>query len=398
LTLRTRGPAKKPSFEEARATLVKRLRERQDEIEQAVLTRTFAVSTSPEPQEADYLEGLRSVVSAAVDYGLRVIEVGEERAPPLPPALFAQTRLAARYGIGLDTVLRRYSAGYVLLSDFLLEETERSGLSGADLQRLMRSQGALDRLLAAVSEEYAREQSERFATSKERRAERIERLLAGEPLDITELSYDLEGHHLGVLATGPGAPEALRSLAASLDRRLLSVRHEEEMIWAWLGGRRPFEAEELITHLRSGRPAGCTLALGEPCKGLAGWRLTHRQAKAALPIALRSPEPFVRYGDVALLTAVLKDELLMTSLRKLYLEPLEVERDGGKVARETLRAYFGVGCNLSSAAAELSVSRQAVAKRLQSIEKALGRPLDACRSEVEIALRIEHLPDLPATF
>ena len=43
---------------------------------------------------------------------------------------------------------------------------------------------------------------------------------------------------------------------------------------------------------------------------------------------MRGPEPFVRYVDVALLAAVLQDDLLATSLRKLYLEPLEAERDG----------------------------------------------------------------------
>ena len=33
---------------------------------------------------------------------------------------------------------------------------------------------------------------------------------------------------------------------------------------------------------------------------------------------------------------MLQDELLATSLRKIYLTPLEAGRDGGEVARETL--------------------------------------------------------------
>jgi hypothetical protein len=33
-------------------------------------------------------------------------------------------RLAARKGVRLDTVLRRYLAGYTLFGDFLIEETE----------------------------------------------------------------------------------------------------------------------------------------------------------------------------------------------------------------------------------------------------------------------------------
>jgi hypothetical protein len=386
------------SFERARAELSSRLKERREEIEQAVLTRTFAVSASPEPQEADYLEGLRSAVSAAVDYGLQVIEVGEERAPPLPPTLFAQTRLAARYGIGLDTVLRRYSAGYVLLSDFLVEEAERSGLRGSDLQRLLRSQGALDRLLAAVSEEYAREQRKRLTTSKERRAERIERLLAGERLDTSDLGYDLGGHHLGLVGTGTGAEQALKSLAGALDCRLLTVCRGEGMLWAWLGRRRGLEMEELERRLKADWPKGGTLALGEPGEDLSGWRLTHQQAKAALPIALRGSEPIVHYADVALLTAVLKDELLSTSLRKLYLEPLEDERDGGEVLKETLRAYFGAECNVSSAATILGVQRHTVTNRLRVVEERVGRGLSIWATEIAILLRLEALGGPPAPY
>jgi hypothetical protein len=387
------GGASQPSFERARAALSARLAARRPEIEQAVLTRVYAVTGPNESQDPEYIEGLRAASSAALDYAFTVIERGEERAPAPPPALLAQARLAARNGIGLDTVLRRYSAGYVLLTDFLVEEVEQSGLRASDLQRLMRSEAALDRLLAAVGEEYTREASKRPSTSEQRHAERIERLLAGEQLDTSGLGYDFEGHHLGAIAKGPGAEEALRGLAATLDRRLLSVRREDGVVWAWLGSRRAFEIEELQRHLSATWPAQCALAIGEPGNGLPAWRLTHHQARAALPIALRSPEPLVRYADVALLAAILKDDLLATSLRRFYLWPLEAERDGGEAARETLRAYFAAGRNVSSAAAMLGVNRNTVASRLRAIEEAIGRPLAAYGPEIEAALRLADLSE-----
>jgi DNA-binding PucR family transcriptional regulator len=119
--------------------------------------------------------------------------------------------------------------------------------------------------------------------------------------------------------------------------------------------------------------------------------LTHQQASAALPIALRSPEPFVRYADVALLASILQDDLLASSLRELYLDPLERERDGGEVARRTLRAYFAAERNVSSAAVALGVKRHTVTNRLRTIEQRLGRPLNDCASEVDTALRLEDL-------
>ncbi len=384
------------SLEKPRIELSSRLRARRPEIEQTVLTRILAVSDLNESTDLDslapeYLEGLRVATSAAVDYGLTVLAHGEERAPSPPPVLLAQARLAARYGVGLDTVLRRYSAGFVLLTDFLVEEAERGGLRGTALRRLLRSQAALDRLLASVSEEYNRERSERPGSSEQRRAERIERLLAGELLDTSELAYDFEGFHFGAIGTGPGTWEALRDLSVALDSCLLAIRRSEGTVWAWFGGRHPIDMEKLDRYASTSWPTQATLAVGESGEGLSGWRLTHHQARAALPIALRSPEPFIRYADVALLASVLQDELLATSLRELYLAPLETGRDNGKAFRQTLRAYFAADRNVSSAAVILGVSRRTVANRLRSIETRLGRPLSIAGAEMEMALRFLEL-------
>lgn len=358
-----------------------------------MLTRVYAVSAPTGSQDPEYVEGLRSAVPAALDYALAVVEGGEESAPSPPSVLLAQTRLAARNGIGLDTVLRRYSAGYVLLSDFLVEEAEQSGLRAADLQRLMRSQAALDSLLAAVGEEYSREAKRRPSTDEQRRAERIERLFAGEQLDTSGLGYDFDGFHLGLIAKGLGVEEAFQGLAAAMDCRLLTVCRGEGAMWAWLGGPQVPDLDELSRHVSAHWPAQAALAIGEPGEDLPGWRFTHRQARSALPIALRGSEPVVRYADVALLASTLQNDLLSTSLRRLYLQPLEGDRDGGEATRDTLRAYFAAGRNISSAAAALGVNRNTVSSRLRATEEAIGRSLSSCGPELEAALRLAELGD-----
>ena len=95
--------------------------------------------------------------------------------------------------------------------------------------------------------------------------------------------------------------------------------------------------------------------LGEPRKGVSGWRLTHQEAQAALLVAMRRPEPLVRFTDHALFALVLQNELLMRSLMGIYLPSL-----GNPVARETLRAYFSAGCNAATAAAKLEIDRHTV--------------------------------------
>jgi hypothetical protein len=380
------------------AAVAKRLRERRGEIEQAGLLRMKAVSALPRGQGPEYAEGLRAAVSAAFDYAIEGIERGEESFPPIPEALISQARLAARSGVSLDTVLRRYFAGHTLLEDFLVEEAEQE-LDPAALKRLLRSQAAvIDRLLAAVSKAYAEEAEQPPESARQHRAERIERLLGGEPIDASSLGYDFEGRHLGIVATGPGAKEAIETLAKRLDNRLLCVGREEGILWAWLGSRRRFDPQELA--VSDEIPSGLCVAIGEPGEGLSGWRLTHRQAAAALPVARLRGESPVRYGEVALLAAAVQDDLLASSLRGLYLHPLEQERDGGTVLRKTLRAYLAGGRSLTSAAAALGVSRRTIANRLRRVEESIGRPLHKRLADVETALQLEqlqarsaHLPD-----
>lgn len=375
----------------ARADLRARLEARRDELEREVLTRVNAIADPAEVSDPAYAQGLRATVAAGLDYALEAIERGEERAPSPPPALLAQARLAARSGVSLDTVLRRYLVGYTLLGDFVSREAEAGGLPAAPARLLRDLSATLDRLLAAVGAEYEREVESRGRSSEWRRAERVRRLLAGEPLETSEIGYDFGGHHTG-LAADRGAARPIRELATALDARLLLVRRDEATIWAWLGARRPLDPAEVerAASSSSERPPSA-LALGEPAEGPSGWRLTHRQAVAALSVAQRGPDPVVRYRDVALLASILQDDLLVTSLRRLYLEPLEAERDGGQALRDTLRAYFAARRNVSSAAAMLGVSRNTVGSRLRETEAVIGRPLSACGAELEIALRLNDM-------
>jgi hypothetical protein len=379
------------SIPKIRRALSALLRKRSPELQAAVATRVYAISDPRTVADPGYLQRLNEAVAAAIEYRLDVLEGGERQAPEVPAALLAQARLDARDGVPLDTVLRRYFAGNALFGDFLVEEAERAEVPSAALRPLLAAQATfVDRLIAAVSEEHAREARNRPRSAAERRRESVKALLAGELVDQSELGYDLDAHHLALLARGEGAEELMRGVAATLGRRLLAVQREEEPIVAgWLGGMRPLAAEEAVAALVAGGPERVVVAVGEPAEGLAGWRFSHHQAKAALPIAERRGQAVLRYADVAVLASIARDDLPATSLRRLYLEPLERARDGGKVARETLCAYFDAERNISSTAAALGVDRRTVRNRLRSIEELLGRPLTGSLADLEIALRLD---------
>jgi hypothetical protein len=383
---------RRASSNRARAAFIEGLSAHRAEIEEATLTRVYGVADPTETADPQYLDGLRMAVSAAIDYGFAAVEGEAEQLPPIPTALLVQARLAARNRISLDTVVRRYHGGNTLFSELLIEEAERCELPREDLKGLLRIlSSSFDRLLVAVSEEHRRENEAQGEIGEGRRVAVIERLLAGELVGGGELNYEFDRHHLGVVAVGDGGGAAILKLGESFDRRVLLAEPGEEIAWAWLGGRREFEEEELDLLSEANWPEKVALARGEPGEGLAGWRLTHRQAAAALPVARRGEEKVVRYADVAILASVLQDDLLATSLRRLYLAPLAEERNEGAIAKKTLRAYFAAAGNASSAAAALGVSRRTIANRLEAIGERLGRPVEDASVELETVLRLEEL-------
>jgi hypothetical protein len=290
--------------------------------------------------------------------------------------------------------LRRYIAGHALFGEFVLQAVEAggSGIGQTDLRHIWRAQATLlDRLIAAVGKEYRQELDSLLNSAERQRVKQIKRLLAGHFLESDDLQYEFDAWHIGAIAAGPGAQAVVRDIAARLDRHLFMVSPNGGKVWAWLGGRRKVTAREAEKLAPTPWPHGVSLALGEPERGIAGWRLTHRQANAALPVAQRPVARIVRYADVALLAAALHDEVLASSLQRLYLDPLAYERDGGVALRRTLRAYFAANRNVSSTAAALGVSRQTISSRLRIVEKKICRSLDACAPEMDTALRLEDV-------
>ncbi|MGC1165791.1 MAG: helix-turn-helix domain-containing protein [Solirubrobacterales bacterium] len=377
--------------------LIEGLRERRGELERATLARVYGVSDPASVDDPTYVVGLRQTVAAAIAYALSALT--QRQCPQPPPQLFAQARHAARSGVALNTVLRRYVAGHALFADFLIGEAERSdgAVAGSELRKALRVEAALfDNLIDTVAAEYAEELEGRSRGTDQQRLELVRALLDGEIADTSRLRYELDAWHLALLATGPGARESLCRLAVALDRQVLHVRPDSATAWAWFGGRHPLGTDQVARFAAEHLPGTVTLALGEPGRGFPGWHLSHRQARAALPVAIQSPERVVRYADVTLLASALSDDVMASSLEELYLLPLAQEHDGGEALRQTLRAYFRAGRNVSSAAAALGISWPTVKARLDTIEERIGRPLSACTAEVETALRLQRLEPAPS--
>jgi hypothetical protein len=344
-------------------------------------------------RDVEYQRGLRAAASCGVDYGIALLEADVGQGPLAPVTLLAQARLAARQGVPLEMVIKRYSGAKTLLDHYVLREAADMGVRSPTLLQnaLATHQTAFDQLLSAVIDEYTEEQRSCQRSSGGRHLEPVRQLLAGEPIDPSFLDYDLSRYHLGVVVGSPEAPQIIRLLAAETDSRSLIVRTSGREVWGWLGSKNSLDAEAVGRLAARASSPSVPIALGEPAQGPGGWRLTHRQAQAAFSVAQVAPEAFARYAGVAMIVAAAESPLMTTSLQELYLAPLRGGRKDGSLLRETLRAYFAADRNSKSAASALGVAPQTVANRLGQAEARIGQPLSMCADAVDAALCMEEL-------
>jgi PucR C-terminal helix-turn-helix domain len=369
---------------------VERLRERREEIYEAVIHRAFSVAPPSGKELPGYVEALRGAIPSAVEHAFHAIEVGEERIGPTPAAIFVQAAASARSNVGLEVVMRRYAAGYSTISDFLHQEVRASGegsIQGYSV--LQRDLTALfDRFVAEVSETYRREQGHPLPSPRERRLERIRRLLAGDLVDAGGLDYPIEGFHLAVIVSGAEPETAAFALARRLDRRVLVGESSIGRCAVWLGGSHALDLDHLDAEVGPLARDGVRLCLGEPGAGLAGWRRTRRQAEASCLVAERGSASLVRYRDVALVAAAMRDPDLAYFLNATYVEPLGEDRTPLEL---TIRTVLEMNGNVTSAGAALGLARQTVASRIRVVEQRLERPLRSCAAQLETALRLAEL-------
>jgi sugar diacid utilization regulator len=338
------------------------------------------------------------MIAACLDCGLASIEQRSQWLGPIPPEVTAHARRAASSGVSLTTALCRCVAAYSLVWGFVLDDVADHPPPGQQTFVLLHQvSAALAAVLARVQAEIADAQSaeitRRSRSREQRRAEIVRRLLACERVDsseLAELDYQLDVWHVALIATGAKAKEAVRHLASELGRQVLLIQHNEATMWTWLGSpHRP--AFDDIERVYAKLSADAPIAVGEPGRGVDGWRTSHCEARGALLVARERPTRITRYLDVALEAVALQDEALADSLIEKYLLPLEAVSIGGQMARKTVRALFDAEHNVSSAANTLNAHRSSVHRWREQIEQRLGYRLHEHQAEIETALRVDEL-------
>ena len=331
---------------------------------------------------------------------------GSREPPPRAPAAAVESaQLSARAGTPLPVLTRAYRTGHAVVWEFWLDTVEEL-VREAGLRRVVLQVGSrfmfryIERLTALITQAYTEEHARSRRSSEQQRERAVRDLLAGAHLNGRALGYPLEVEHLGVVAWGTQAEQAVRELADATASKTLIVPVARGTVWGWLGGETGVRARALRAIARFRPAEGTAVALGDPAAGVEGFRRTHREARLAHTVALKRGRPVTRYDEVALEALAMQDEPLAREFVLRELGDLSTSEARTELLRETLLRYFAASQNAAAAAAVLGVHERTVANRLRAVEDLMGRSVGARRAEMETALRLwalfaDDLADAP---
>jgi sugar diacid utilization regulator len=149
------------------------------------------------------------------------------------------------------------------------------------------------------------------------------------------------------------------------------------------------ELDDVVAWQRS-REDG-PVAFGEPAAGIAGFAASHRQAVEARSIAAATGQPAVRFADLRLLAAVLRDGELAKGFVERELGELDQPTERMDELRTTVRAYLENSQSISAAAALRQRDRKTVVRQLRSAERLIHHRVSERSDELLMALRITDI-------
>jgi hypothetical protein len=315
-------------------------------------------------------------------------------------------RAAAEARIPLSALERTYWLGAGRLWDAWVEQITRAAPGPEDLQAYVGVPGRLlfayvDRVLAVVVPCYEATRASMVRRVDDLRRAALDELLAGDgPADPrweTTLGYRLGAVHLAVLVEPDGRVprETIEGrIAEAAGATATTVRDEDDGAWVlWLGRPDGFEGEpsaRLRSHLAT--IAG-SVAVGEPCAGVGGFRRSRAQALLARRVRrvvadATGGSGACWYADVRLEALLLRDEAQARTFVAEELGPLAGEDPHDVRVRRSLLAWLSCGSQAAAAAA-LGVHENTVRQHVRRAEAVLPTVLAHRRTELLVALRLD---------
>lgn len=401
------------------------LAERADEISAAV--NDYTSERLPDLlASAEALEVNRASTEASIRDFAEVLQTG---ADPAEAARLASPTLAyaqdgAQHGIPLTTLMRSYRLAHAATSRHFNAILESHARSAEELNLASELASTwmfayVDAALCLVEEVYTAERDRWLRSAAASQAETIGTILSGQPIDTEvasrRLRHDVRRVQIAAIAWLESHEEgrntqaileaAIRDIAAAIgDQKPLVYPLGILSVAAWIGSHSdvpPKVLDEL--RFRTASAPGVRVAVGEPARGIAGFRSSYLEAVEAQRIARLADRPVgsvTRYHNVSLRAIATVDIQQARVFVRRELGRLASTDDTTRRLAATLRTYLDENGSRGRTAKRLHVHENTVAYRIRQAEELLGRSLDKRTLELRAALTLAELvaepPDTPA--
>ncbi|WP_224770363.1 PucR family transcriptional regulator [Mycobacterium simulans] len=337
-----------------------------------------------------------------------------------PSAAVEHARRLAQHGVPVNALVRSYRLGQGRMNELVFDAVRTTNLPPQAKVAVRKRITAtlfqyVDRISQQVIAVYEEEHERWLENQNSIRALRVRELLAAKKaIDVdaatTSIRYPLRWHHLAVVIWYPDS-RADEDVLPQLQRFLVELGHAGGAAanplfvaanrvtgWGWLPYKTPVhDAREKsakidkVRALAAGRPDSPSVGIGNFAPGVDGFRRSHQQAQRARSVAIarRQQEPTVlAAADPGLsLAALLAADI--DEARDWVADALgDLAGDGenDERLRETLRVFLRCGSSYKLAAEELTLHFNTVRYRVGRAMARRGRPIDADRLDVEVAL------------
>ena len=295
--------------QKAAVELTERAREISDAVVAYVGERLPDLLDNPEALEAN-----RASTEASIRDFAEVLRSGADpvEAVKLPSATLDYALDGAQHGVLLTTLMRSYRLAHAATSQHLKAILARHAADADELNLATDLCSAwmfayVDTALCLVEEFYTTERERWLRSAAASQAETISTILSGQPIDIDvasrRLRHDLRRVHVAAVAWLDTHEEgrntlalleaAIRDIAAAIGSQRPLVQPLGTLsVAAWISTNSAVPSRVLDElRFRTATAQGVRVAIGEPARGIAGFRASHLEAlrSRAGRAARRSP-------------------------------------------------------------------------------------------------------------
>jgi DNA-binding PucR family transcriptional regulator len=398
----------------AAVELAKRVEEISDAVVGHVSERLPDLLDTPEALEANRA----STVASIRDFA-EVLRSGADpsTAPSLGDATLAYAQDGAQQGIPLTIFMRSYRLAHAATSRHFNGILARYA-TNADELNLATELGSswmfayVDTALCLVEDVYVTERDRWLRSAAASRAETIGTILSGQPIDIDvatrRLRHEVGRVHVAAIAwldTHEEGRSTLALLEAAIRDIAAAIGCQRPLIHplgilsvaAWISTHSDVPAKVLDElRFRTATAPGVRVAIGEPARGIAGFRASHIEALEAQRIARMAHRPegsITRYNDIAVRALASADLEQARAFVARELGPLAARDENTRRLAATVRTYLDENGSRGRTAKRLTVHENTVAYRLRQAEELLGRSVEKRTLELRLALALADIVD-----